>query len=383
MSTDAFRALPGNGSPLRVLVVGAGAMGRAWLRAVESSPDVELAGVVDLDPLVARAAADGAGAPGVPAGADLAVLVHDTAPDAVVNVTVPAAHLPVTLGALGLGLPVLGEKPAAATLPEALCLIAAAELSGQLFMVSQSRRYHPELAAFKERARRLGALGILTTEFFKAPHFGGFRETMEHPLLLDMAIHPFDTARHLLDADPVSVYCQEYNPSWSWYAGDAATTAVFEMTGGTRYLYNGSWCSPGLETSWNGAWRVSGARGSARWNGDDPPETEETAETAEEGTADAVGDRGGAAPVASWGEGIEGSLAEFTHALRTGTVPMGEIHDNVLSLAMVASAVLSARTDRRVRVDDVLATAHAEALGLAGGEVRDVLASWTSAAGGA
>jgi predicted dehydrogenase len=44
-----FAVIPDDGSPLRVVVVGAGGMGRAWLRTVEESPLVELAGIVDLD----------------------------------------------------------------------------------------------------------------------------------------------------------------------------------------------------------------------------------------------------------------------------------------------------------------------------------------------
>ena len=69
----------------------------------------------------------------------------------------------------------------------------------------------------------------------------------------------------------MAVYCEEYNPSWSWYAGNANATAVFEMDGGARFVYNGSWCSPGAETSWNAAWRVSGEHGTALWDGDDDP----------------------------------------------------------------------------------------------------------------
>src|SRR5690606_15374997 len=170
---------------------------------------------------------------------------RETGARAIVNVTVPRAHHPVTTAALTAGLPVLGEKPVAETVSRALSLVAAAEVTGRLFVVSQSRRYNRRLFAFREQARTLGDLGVLTTEFFKAPRFGGFREEMPHPLLIDMAIHPFDSARFLLDAEPVSVYCEEYNPSWSWYSGDAAAAAVFEMTGGVRYVYTGSWCSPG------------------------------------------------------------------------------------------------------------------------------------------
>ena len=41
---------------VRVAVVGAGAMGRAWLATVRGSPDVTLAAVVDVRPDVAASA---------------------------------------------------------------------------------------------------------------------------------------------------------------------------------------------------------------------------------------------------------------------------------------------------------------------------------------
>ena len=353
---------------LRVVLVGAGGMGRAWLRTILDDPGVELAGVVDLDLDVAAAAVADAGVPDAPLGRDAVRLAQATGADAVVNVTVPAAHHPVTTAALFAGLPVLGEKPVADTLARALSLVAAAEVTGTLFAVSQSRRYNAHLFTFREQVRALGRPGILSTEFFKAPRFGGFREEMAHPLLLDMAIHPFDTARFLLDAEPVAVYCEEFNPAWSWYRGDAAATAVFEMSGGVRFVYTGSWCSPGLETSWNGSWRLSAERGSAVWNGDEASVAE-----------GAAGDPGtGGDP----GQEIAGSLAEFRTALRGGPVPMGEVHANVLSLAMVEAAVASAATGTRVRIDDVLERAHAEALRQeTRPEVAEVLGSWTSVRG--
>lgn len=347
-----------------LVLVGAGGMGRAWLAAIRAEAGAELAGVVDLDLDAARRALADAGLDGVPVGTDAVALARETGARAIVNVTVPAAHHPVTTAALFAGLPVLGEKPVAESVPRALSLAAAAEATGELFVVSQSRRYNRQLFAFREQARTLGDLGVLTTEFFKAPRFGGFRDAMAHPLLLDMAIHPFDTARFLLGAEPVSVYCEEFNPSWSWYDGDAAATAVFEMTGGVRYAYTGSWCSPGQETSWNGAWRLSGRDGTAVWDGDHDPVVEGPRAAAE-----------GADP----GDGIAGSLATFLAALDGGTPPMGEVHENVLSLVMVAAAVESAATGAKVLVDDVLERAYAEALATETREdVRAQLASWTS-----
>ena len=132
---------------------------------------------------------------------------------------------------------------------------------------------------------------------------------MAHVLLVDMAIHQFDAVRFLLDQDPVSVYCEEFNPAWSWYNGNAAATAVFQMSGGTRYTYTGSWCADGLETSWNGAWRVNGAGGTALWDGAGEPLVE------------ALSGPVALAP-ASHPEEISGALMEFVGALRTGTVPV-------------------------------------------------------------
>jgi len=352
--------------PVKVVLVGAGGMGKAWLATILADPAVELAGIVDLDLAVAEAAAVAAGVPDLPRGRDAVELAAATGAEAVVNVTVPRAHHPVTTAALFAGYPVLGEKPVAENVSQALSLVAAAEVSGQRFVVSQSRRYNAHLFAFKEQARVLGDLGVLTTEFYKAPHFGGFREEMAQPLLVDMAIHQFDSARFLLDAEPVSVYCESYNPSWSWYSGDAAASAVFEMSGGVRYVFTGSWCAPGKETSWNGSWRLSGSEGSALWNGDDAPEFEAAPDAAP-------------APSVDPGREIAGSLAAFAAALRSGEPVMGEVHDNVLSLVMVEAAVESAATGTRVRVDDVLERAYERAVAdERRDDVRARLESWTS-----
>ena len=47
--------------------------------------------------------------------------------------------------------------------------------------------------------------------------------------------------------------------------------------------------------------------------------------------------------------GLEGALADFVAAVRTGSVPPGECHDNIRSLAMCHAAVESA--ERGVPVD--------------------------------
>lgn len=365
MSTFATVDAPG---PLRLVQVGAGGMGKAWLDTIAANPDVELVGLVDLNMDTANEALADKGLTGVVVGTSVGEVAAATGAHAVVNVTVPVAHHPVNVEAMFAGLPVLCEKPAAPTVAQSLSLAASAEASGQLLMISQSRRYFNSLAQLKAVTAGLGDIGVITTEFFKAPHFGGFREEMDHVLLVDMAIHPFDAVRHLTGQEPVSVYCEEFNPAWSWYKADAAATAIFEFAGGLRYVYSGSWCADGAETSWNGQWRVNGARGTALWDGDHAP------------TAEGLDGAALEIPAAAGGpEQIAGSLAVFVAAVRSGVVPDGEIHSNIHSLAMVEAAVQSAESGQRVRIDDVIAAAYSQALKAERNPaVKAALAGWGS-----
>ncbi|MFC4137928.1 MULTISPECIES: Gfo/Idh/MocA family protein [unclassified Microbacterium] len=343
---SSFRTLPGD-RPLRIVQVGAGGMGRAWIGTIGDNPDVSLVGLVDLDLDVARAALAEAGLEGIEIGRSAAEVARVTGADAVVNVTVPEAHLVVNREALNAGLPVLCEKPAAPTVADASSQAVLAESAGELLMISQSRRFLPGLRALRREVAELGAIGTVTTDFFKAPRFGGFRERMPHVLLVDMAIHAFDAARYVADAEPVSVYCEEYNPEWSWFDGAANAVAVFEFTGGIRYVYDGSWCAPGMETSWNGAWRVSAALGSAEWDGEGAPLVHRPD----------AGEPVSAAVTESPRE-LAGSLAAFVSALRSGSAPENAASDNIRSLAMVEAAVLSAESGQRVLIQDVIDAAQ-------------------------
>lgn len=354
--------------PLRIVQVGAGAMGRAWLHNLAESPDAQLVGLADLDTGLARAAALDTGHGEVAVAASLSELLDEVEADAVVNVTVPAAHRSVSETALRRGLPVLCEKPLAETVAVGLSMAAAADLTDRLLMVSQSRRYWRHLDTLRGLLGQVGAIGTVDCSFRKAPRFGGFREVMPYPLLVDMAIHQFDMSRLLIDADPVAVYCDSYNPSWSWFSGDAAADVLFEFAGGTRFSFSGSWCAPGLETSWNGSWWISGGEGAAAWDGDNAP-------TAEDADGHRLHASTGTGP-----EQIAGSYAEFAAAVRSGDGrPAGEVHSNVLSLAMVEAAIRSAEQRRRVSIAEILDDAYEQAVrDEAATDLVDVLRSWPS-----
>jgi len=337
-------------SRLKALLVGAGGMGRTWAKTLREYDEVETAGWMDIRGGAAGEAIEQLQLAGVRPFDDLGKALAETRPDFVVDVTIPEAHQGVTLAALTAGIPVLGEKPMADSMAAAREMVAASERAGKLYMVSQSRRYDGRVLAFGEAIRKYaGNIGILASDFFLGPHFGGFREKMPSPLLLDMAIHTFDNARQISGRDPVAVYCREFNPAWSWFGGDAGATAMFEMTGGLQYIYNGSWCAQGLNTSWQGQWRAYGASGAASWDGDHDPVAERVTGSdgfihpTEKMTVNADTNIPG---------GIAGALREFVGALRSGQTPQGECHDNIKSLAMVFGAIESAATGQRVKISE-------------------------------
>ena len=363
-----------------VVVIGAGGMGRAWIGTVLRSDAARLVGVAD----VLEGAAERAVAEVVPeeqraaivTGTDALDVARRSGAEAVIDVTIPAAHHAVTADALHAGYPVLGEKPCAATLAEAVSLAGHAEATGKLFMVSQSRRNNPHLHEARRLADELGGAGIVDTRFYKAPRFGGFRDEMEHPLIVDMAIHAFDAGRVLIDGNPLDVTATSYNPSWSWYAGDPAATVTITYDSGVVHTFAGSWAAPGAETSWNGDWRISGEHGSVLWDG-------ETAPTSHAAAAEATEARLGRAPDPDARWELADSLERFCAALRGGPVPDSEVHANVWTQAIVEAAVRAADTGVRVQLADLLEEALAAARILDSADGRSsALHSWNTGTSG-
>jgi predicted dehydrogenase len=173
---------------------------------------------------------------------------------------------------------------------------------------------------------------------------------MEHVLLLDMAIHTFDAARFLTGADPVAVTCTEWNPRGSWYDHDAAAVATFEMTDGLVYSYRGSWCAEGLNTTWEGNWRLIGTQGSTIWDGADGVEAQVVTETGNFfSECEHVEIPPHDCPEEKTG-GHAGLLREFVRCVQNGGTPETVCTDNIKSLAMVFSAIESAETGRRVDI---------------------------------
>jgi predicted dehydrogenase len=337
---------------IRAVMVGCGGITRSWLTPLQSMDNVEIVGLVDIVEANARARAEEYALDNAVIDSDLESVLRLTQPEVVFNCTIPEAHAPVTVTALESGCHVLQEKPLADSLDNAHRMIAVAEREGRILAVIQNRRYDPNIRRLRHlvESQAVGPLTTANCDFYLGAHFGGFRDHMAHVLLLDMAIHTFDAARLITGADPVSVYCKEWNPAGSWYDRDASAVAVFEMTGGLVYTYRGSWCSEGLNTTWECDWRLVGQDGSIRWDGATGIEAERVAATGTfRSSLETV-----SVPVIDPGDkvgGHGGVIKEFLRCVRSGQQPETRALDNLHSLEMVFGAIESAETGRVVTIE--------------------------------
>jgi predicted dehydrogenase len=341
-------------SVLEAVLVGCGAMSRAWLEAARQIDSLSIVGLVDIDLDRARSRAAEFGLKGVAIGGSLDAILEQTKPAVVFDVVVPSARPSVASSAFKHGCHLLSEKPLAPSLAEAHAMIAAARDAGRIHAVIQNRRYIAPI----RRIRRLidsGTIGKPTSihcDFFLAPHFGGFREEMDHVLLLDMAIHTFDAARAMTGLEGHRVYCHEWNPPNSWYRHGASAAAIFDMSGGVVFDYCGSWCADGARTSWEAAWRIVGERGTLVWDGHDSISVEVVADNARDGLFNQT--RPVEVPPLDDTDAIGGHLAvmkEFVTAVGGGPLPETVSTDNLNSLAMVFGAIRSAETGQAVTIE--------------------------------
>ena len=173
--------------------MGAGGISGAWFPHLVSE-GVQVAAVVDVNLEAAKGKIEEYKLAGAEASTDLNAVLRKHRPDFVVDLTIPEAHCAVTCAALEAGAHVIGEKPMASSMEEARKMVETSERTGRMHMVSQSRRWEDRHQAIRD-AIGAGTLGDITTvncDFYIGAHFGGFRDEMPSPLILDMAIHHFD-----------------------------------------------------------------------------------------------------------------------------------------------------------------------------------------------
>jgi len=183
--------------PLRLIVIGAGHMGRLHATKIAALRDggegVTLAGVADVELERAREVATPLAAPAVRSAHELYA-----AADAAIVAVPTVEHYGVVREALSAGLDVLIEKPIAATLADAEELLALAKRADRVLQVGHLERFNGAM-------RRVAAL-IRRPRFVEGHRMGPFpARATDVDVVRDLMIHDIDLLQGFLGEEPARI----------------------------------------------------------------------------------------------------------------------------------------------------------------------------------
>ncbi|MER6840765.1 Gfo/Idh/MocA family oxidoreductase [Streptomyces platensis] len=355
--------------PLRVGLIGYGLAGSVFHAPLIAATDgLRLDTVSTSDP--ARQAQARAEHPQVrTVDTPQAVLDRAADLDLIVLASPNKTHVPLATAALEAGLPVVVDKPLAATAAEAEKLAALAEERGLLLSVFQNRRWDNDFRTVR-RLIEDGALGDVQRfesrfERWRPQPKGGWRESGDPAelggLLYDLGSHLVDQALTLF-GPVVSVYAESDIRRPGAEADDDTFLALTHAGGVRSHL----WVS--ATTAMLGPrFRVLGSRAGYVKHGLDPQEAalREGLRPGTEGTewgvepescrgrlgAGSSPQSGGGEPVPTLPGDYPAYYAAIARALRDGGRPPVTATEAAAALRVLEAAKLSAAEGRTVRIE--------------------------------
>ena len=266
---------PAPTSPLRVAIIGYGLAGSVFhAPLISSTPGMTVAAIVTSNPERQQRATHDYPNAAILSSAE--ELWRDSSRYDLVVVAAPnRAHVPLGLASMNTGLPVVIDKPMAASVADAECLIATSKNTGKLLTVFQNRRWDNDFLTVRQllAADLLGPITRFESRYDRyraAPRSEAWRElgTPEEAggLLYDLGSHLIDQAI-LLFGKPTHVYAEMALRRPNAQVDDDTFVALQFENGVNAHL----WMSvvariPGLR------FRISGLRGSYEKAGLDPQE---------------------------------------------------------------------------------------------------------------
>ncbi len=194
---------PAGERSLRVGLIGLGVMGRNHLRVLSANPQLDVVAVADPAPDALAAAIETTGAIGYP---EPLALIAESELDALVVAAPTMAHVAIALAALDRGLPVLIEKPIAATVDDALAILEASRASGVPVAVGHIERFNP---AVRELGRLLDEGWLSTVFSIVSRRAGPFPARIRDVgVAVDLATHDVDILSWIAGERPIRAYAE-------------------------------------------------------------------------------------------------------------------------------------------------------------------------------
>jgi len=244
------------------IIIGAGARGLVWAKALQQHPEFQLVGIVDPNSALLAERGD--------ALAMAKELRHERMEDAIPGaqaafVVVPHhLHYPVARQVLEAGLHCLVEKPFTLLEAEAKELVELAASKNLVLQVAQNYRLKP-VCLFVEkvlREQRLGRLCAVQASFHRnRPPRQEHEARMPWPLLYTQVIHHLDWLTVILPAPIAEVASFHSSPPWSGWENPSVCQISLRCEDDTLVSYSGSYEARGEASSYSGSWRFECERG--------------------------------------------------------------------------------------------------------------------------
>ena len=222
---------------LRVGLAGLGAMGRNHMRHLSTRSGCVLAAVGDPESTLVSDAVAKTGAAGF---SDALAMIDEADIDAVVIAVPTTAHATLAHAAIARGLPILVEKPLAATVEEGIELVAAARARGIPLQVGHVERFNP---AVLELGRRLANGWIGTLYSITSRRAGPFPARIRDVgVTIDLATHDADILSWVAGERPTRVYAETAQRLHA--SNEDLLFGLFHFPSGATGMLDVNWLTP-------------------------------------------------------------------------------------------------------------------------------------------
>ncbi len=337
---------------IRMVLLGAGSMGRAHAHAYPTIPDVQVVAVVDRDRAAAEALAASLGAR---AYMEIAEALDAERPDAIDCCLPTGLHRAAVEAAAARGCHTICEKPLALAPDDGRAMIAACRAAGVHLLVAQVVRFFPEYRQLAAEARD-GRVGrpvlctLLRQGFYPSGDAGWYRdEARSGGIFLDLMIHDFDWA------------LWQFGPAERVYARTVAapgprpyvqSMATVRHRSGVITGVTGAWGFPGPFVT---AAELAGDGGLLRYHSDDARPLRLLTATPEPGSGAGAGAGAGGVPLPDLSAGEDPyrtELAHFVDVLRGRAEPLVRPEEALAALELAVAARASAATNKALTPRD-------------------------------
>jgi predicted dehydrogenase len=339
---------------IKLILAGFGAMGKgSWfplIRQMEERGIVELVACVDpvkevFDPVIKEGKIESH-----LCFTDINSVISNIPADGIIIVTPPNTHEDICIKSARFGLHILCEKPLSSEMESAYRIVEAAKAARIYLTVGQNRRHTRFIHTMKNiiKSGRYGDPGQVYVNFKQIFTRDSFRDIMQYPLLLDMAIHHFDAIRYVLGKEPIGVQTLSWNPPWSRFAGDASAIVLFDYLKNLHVVYDASWHTINGDMTSNGCnWRIECERGVIICE----KESVYTADRGDYVSGSYGGEKKEVEQVRMPNEYGMYLMEEFIHSIKEGKTPETSGEDNINTLKMVFGAIESTKKKERITLD--------------------------------